>query len=452
MTSQPKTGEMKAYCAPKRMRFELSNGIRVIFVEDRRQPLITARMSFRGGTSLVSDSAPGHIRAMGEILTEGTKSRDAKGIAEEADGYGGAIGTRTGRDSVVLTSYALSEHLGRMFDLMREVAVEPSFPEEEIKLRMENMLEELKISRSAPDFLAAVAFNRRLYGKHPYAIVAPTEEAIKTINRDALVDLHKRIFDPSRCEMVIVGDAALEDLKNSLETRFGTWRSEKSKTPPETPIVDIPESARRGSVLYDRAGSEQATIIMGDIALREDHPDFFPLLLANQVLGGSFAARLATDIRQKRGYTYGIYSYLSTYLRAGVFTIRTQTRTAVVDKTIQATLEHIDEMCNAPVKNAELEQAKNMLVGDFARELETQGGLAEAVLHGILRNLPDDHLDTHVKCVQKVSVSDVQEAAKKYFRPEALVISVVGDGEKLKEALKVFGPVALVDHAGHEVQ
>ena len=452
MTTAPKTGEMKSYRAPRSLRFRLSNGINVVFVQDRRQPLITARMSFNGGTSLVSETAPGHVQAMGELLTEGTAARDAKSIAEEADGFGGGIGARVGRDFVVLTANALSEYSERMFDLMREVAVEPSFPEEEVKLRKANMLEELKISRSQPEFLASAAFNRRLYGTHPYAVVAPTQEAIASLSRKALQALHKRIFSPSRATLIVVGDITEGHLKDTLEERFGSWTPEAVAALPDTPYVDADKKVKRGAVLFDRAGSEQALIVMGDVALREDHPDFFSLLLANQILGGSFAARLASDIREKRGYTYGIYSHLSTYRRAGVFAVRTQTRTEVADKTIQATLEHIEEMRKTPVKYEELEQAKNMLVGDFARELETQGGLAEAVLHGLQRDLPEDYLDSHVDRVRGVSVVDIKNAAKKYMRPEAMVIAVVGDAKGLQENLKAFGPVARVDEDGRPVK
>lgn len=448
MTRMPRTGEMKPYRAPARGRFKLANGIEVVFIEDRRRPLVTARLSFKGGEALTALKTPGLARAMGDLLTEGTGKKTALEIAEAADAYGGAIGARTGREYTVLTAYALSEKSGEMFSLLSEVAASPSFPEREVALRKENMLEELKLARSQPDFLAAVAFNKALYGGHPYGVVATDEAAISAVNREALIALHRRLLVPGRCRAVVVGDISAASLRELLEKSLGAWRPEAGEDVFAADYVEPEPGKKRATALYDRPGAEQATLILGDIAVREDSPDYFPLLLANQILGGSFAARLSADIREKRGYTYGIYSSLSTFARAGTFSVRTQTRTEVLDKTVAAVLEHLRDLREHPVKYEELEQAKNMLVGDFARELETQGGLAEAVLDGLHRGLPEEHLDTYVPSVNEVTVAGVQRAAKTYLRPDSVTIAVAGDAKALKDALSAFGPVALVDHDG----
>jgi zinc protease len=443
----PAVGPMKPYRTPPRTEWKLANGLKVLLVNDRRLPLVTAKLAVRSGGATFSAADAGTAEALAELLTDGTTRRDSKAIADAADAYGGAISAEAGPDDIVLGSYCLSGFADRMFALMAETARAPSFPTAEVELRRKNMSEELRINRSEPDFLAGVAFYKKLFGRHPYAVTAPTDASIERITRARLIKAHRRLFTPRNAVLVIVGDIAPERAKALLQAHFGSWRGPLG--PAAAPAV--PTLARKRRVyIVDRPGSVQTSLILGNIAMREDHPDYFNYLVANQVLGGSFGSRLVQDIRESRGYTYRIGSRVETRLTTGIFRVRTPVRNEVVAPALAAILEHLERIRDKQVSGEELDKAKNYLAGSFARNLETQDGLAGALLHVQLRRLPPDYLDTYVRKVQAVKAADVERAAATFIRPSELVIVAVGDSVQIKEPLRRFseGPVVSVDDNG----
>ena len=203
--------------------------------------------------------------------------------------------------------------------------------------------------------------------------------------------------------------------------------------------------------VVDRPGSTQASLFVGNLAIREDHPSYFDFLLANQILGGSFSSRLVSDIRESKGYTYRIGSRIDTFLTAGVFRVRTPVRNEVVKPALEAVLSHLDRIRRKQVAPEELAQAKNYLAGSFARGLETQEGLASALLHVKLRRLPEDYLDTFVPRVQAVDAVGVLRAAETFIRPEEMVVVAVGDGAAIRGEVGVFSsePLEMADRDGN---
>ena len=451
LPKMPEAGAMKPFRTPPKERFRLSNGLEVVLVEDHRFPLLSVRLAMRGGTALAGARDAGLVDALAELLTSGTSKRGAKEIAQEADAFGGSLEAQAQRDYIVLEAFSLSERAGRMLDLLAETALDPVFPEAEVELRKKNMLEELKVARSQPAFLAAVAFNKKLYGRHPYAVTAPTEESIARIGRNALQVLHKRLFVTANSVLVAAGDIRRAELEPMLEARFSSWKPRG-----ELPVAPIPPPRETGGeprriVFVERPGSAQSVLQLGNLALTEGHPDYFKLLVANQALGGSFAARLMTDLREHKGYTYGIYSRLPSARSGGAFVIKTQVRGEVTAPSIEAILGHLEKMREELITPEELRQAKNTLAGRFVRGLETQQGVADALLHGMMMDLPEDRLDLFVGKAQEVSAEQVREAARLYFRPESLLLSVVGD-PSIRSAIEMFSaqPVLVVDENGDD--
>ncbi|MBI5239142.1 MAG: insulinase family protein [Elusimicrobia bacterium] len=439
---------MKPYQAPPRQEWKLPNGLKVVLVTDRRSPMVTAKLAVRAGAAALPAEAAGLADAMAELLTDGTARRSSKAVADAADEYGGRIAAAAGPDDVVLESYCLSEHAGKMLALMSEVALSPSFPESEVALRRKNMQDELNVERSEPDFLASVAFHKKLFGAHPYAVTAPTDASIKRISRARVAKAHRRLFTPRSALLVLVGDIRLAQAKVLVRDSFGGWRGEPG--PAAAPAVTSRPRVRRVYVV-DRPGSVQASLFLGNLAIREDHPSYFDFLLANQVLGGSFSSRLVSDIRESKGYTYRIGSRIDTFLTTGVFRVRTPVRNEVVRPALEAILSHLDRIRRKQVSPEELAQAKNYLAGSFARGLETQEGLASALLHVKLRRLPDDYLDTFVPKVQAVDAAGVLRAAETFIRPEEMVLVAVGDGARIRGDVGQFSsePLEMADLDGN---
>lgn len=435
MTKPPAVGPVKPYAAPPRAEYKLANGLEVLLVEDRRFPLVSARLAVRRGSAALKRKEAGTMDALAELLTEGTRAKSAKEIAEEADAIGGEIEASAGHDFLVARCSALSEHFGRMLDLLREVALEPSFPPGEVDLRKKNMLEELKVNRSQARFLAGVAFYKKLYGGHPYAVTAPTEKSIGRIDRQRLVELHRESFLPKLSILVVVGDFSASEARAAIEKRFGPWaRRDPTKPGKEDP----PEAEPRRVYLLDRPGSSQTEFRLGNLAITERHPDYFKLLVLNGVLGGSFASRLVSDIREKRGFAYRIGTRVASLKELGSFTLSTQVRTDVTGEALKAILEHLENIRKEAVTQEELDSAKNVLAGRFVRQMETQDGVADQFLHLKLYDLPRDHLETYVQKVQAVTREKALEAARAHIQPDQLVIAVVGDASKIGKTLLSF--------------
>lgn len=445
MSKAPSVPPMKAVTLPPRTEWKLDNGLTVVFVADRRVPLVTAALAAPAGEAAVAAEDAGLMDAMGELLTEGTATKTAKQIAEAGELFGGAVSAEAGPDALVLHASGLSEKSDAMFHLLAEVVRQPSFPEKEVALRKANMKEELAASRAESDFLAGVGFYKQAYRGHPYAVTAPTDASIARLDRARVKAAWAKALTPAGSTLVIVGDLPVEEAKALVSRHFGGWRG--GPAPAGVPAAPL---LKGGMFFLDRPGSSQVSFFLGNTALREDNPAYFDLLLANQVLGGSFSSRLVRDIREDKGYTYRIGSRLEHRRAASLFRIRTPVRNEVAADALSAVLEHLRKLRSEEAAAAELDQAKAYLAGSFARSLETQEGVAEAVLHLKLQRLPDDFYDLYVQRVQAVTAAGARKAAESFIRPDELLIVAVGDASKVKDALAKLSsaPVASLNQDG----
>jgi zinc protease len=448
MTKPPETAPMRAVKLPPRSQWQLKNGLTVVLVTDRRVPLVTGRLSVRGGAAAVAAEDAGLAEAVAELLTDGTAHKTSKEISDAAELFGGSIAASAGPDTIVVSASALAEKADAMASLMAEVVREPAFPEAEVALRKANMKEELEASRAESDFLAGVIFHKKIFSGHPYAVTAPTDDSLRRLDRKTVAAAHKRLFTPQGAFLVLVGDISKRDARILVDKHFGSWSGgpAASDAPPLTM-----GPAERTIYLFDRPKSSQVSFLIGNQAVREDHPSYFDLLMANQVLGGSFSSRLVRDIRESKGYTYNIGSRFEHRLGGSLLRIRTPLRSEVAEPALAAILAHIDALRREEATGDELKQAKTYLAGSFARSLETQDGVADAVLKLKERRLPDDWYDSYVDHVQAVSAAGARRAAEKFIQPDKLTIVAVGDAAKVKDALARLSarPIVLVDKDGN---
>lgn len=448
MSRPPEVGPMRAVKLPPRAEWRLENGLTVVLVEDKRVPLVTARLSVSGGEAAIAAEDAGLAEALAELLTDGTARKTSKEIAEAAELFGGALSAGAEPDSIVLRAAALADKADAMAALLAEVARAPSFPEAEVALRKANMKEELAAARAESEFLAGVAFYKKIFPGHPYGVTAPTDASIERISRERVAAAYKRLFTPSGALLVLVGDLPKARAEALVVRHFGSWRGGPAAKD-AAPVLG--GKAERAVYLLDRPKSSQVSFLLGNPAVREDNPAYFDLLIANQVLGGSFSSRLMRDVRETKGYTYGISSRLEHRLTGSLFKIRTPVRTEVAEPALAAILGHLDRIRGSEPSAEELKQAKAYLAGSFARSLETQSGLADAVLRLRARRLPDDWYDSYVERVQAVTGAGARRAAEVFIRPDELTIVAVGDASKAAAALAKFTkkPVVAVDQDGN---
>lgn len=448
MSKAPEVAPMRAVKLPARAEWRLKNGLTVVLVEDKRVPLLTARLAVSGGEASIAAEDAGLGDALAELLTDGTATKTSKQIADAAELFGGGISAAATPDAIVVHASALGDKADAMAALLADVVRSPSFPEAEVALRKSNMKEELAASRAESDFLAGVAFYKKIFAGHPYAVTSPTDASIERVGRERVVAAYKRLFTPRAALLVLVGDLTRAKAEKLVEANFGSWSGGPGAT--DAPPV-AGAKAERTIYLLDRPKSSQVSFILGNAAVREDNPAYFDLLIANQVLGGSFSSRLVRDVRETKGYTYSIGSRLEHRLTGSIFKVRTPVRTEVAEPALALILDHLKKLREAEATAEELKQAKAYLAGSFARALETQDGVADAVLKLRLRRLPDDWYDSYVDRVQAVTAAGAKRAAEIFIRPDEMTIVAVGDASKTAGALAKFSkkPLVTVDQDGN---
>jgi predicted Zn-dependent peptidase len=280
----------------------LPNGLTVVIVEDNRLPIISYRLAFRVGGAFDPPELPGLTDLLAGLLPEGTESKTSREIAEEVARIGASLSAGANSDYTIVAASALAQFNDRILDLMADVVLNPSFPENEVELAKQNTKESLRQQRAQPSFLASEMVSRVMFGDHPYSVVAPTPESIDRSSRDDFVRFHRSKIVPNSAVFIIVGDVRYDDILRRLESLFSTWqRGEELITNFPVP----PVRTKRTAYLVDRHGSAQSNIIIANSGITRTDPDYFPLLLMHTVLGANASSRLFMNLREEKGYTYG---------------------------------------------------------------------------------------------------------------------------------------------------
>ena len=420
---------------PTRRETKLANGLTLVVVEDTRLPLVSYRLAFRVGGAFDPPEIPGLIDLLAGLMPEGTTSRTSKEIADQIARMGASISAGANSDYTIVAASALSQFNDPVMDLLADVALEPSFPENEVALAKQNTKESLRQQRAQPSFLASEMVARVMFGDHPYSVVAPTPESIDRASRDEFVRFHRSKLVPNNAVFIVVGNVKYEDILKRTESLFSTWQRG------EDVVANFPAPpvrTKRTAYLVDRHGSAQSNIVIANSGITRTNPDYFSLLLMHTVLGANASSRLFMNLREDKGYTYGAYSNLDARRSAGTFRCTAEVRTPVTGDSIKEFLYELDRIRREPVSAKEIADAKSYLTGVFPIRLETQEGLTDQLVQIKMLNLPDDHLDRYRDRVQAVTVEDIQRIAQKYVKPDEAALIVVGDGASVLEQMKPY--------------
>lgn len=433
---------------PKPFKTELSNGLKIYIVEDKRHPLINFRLAFPKGDVNDPQDGIGVISTMAAMLSEGTENHTSKELAEEIEKLGASLSVSAGQDNTIVNANTLSMYRSEIIKLMAELVLMPTFPEEELELYKQNALEGLKYQRSQPDFLADEHVGKIVYGSHPYGVNSPKEEDIEKLTRQQLIDQHKKIFIPDHAMLIVVGDVESESLIKEIEEVFGDWeRGEIDE--PEFPT--FPERTERSITIVDRPGSTQSNIVLTNIGIERKNADYFPVLVMNQILGAGASSRLFMNLREEKGYTYGAYSRNYTKRLGGSFEATSEVRTAVTGDSLKEFFYELERIRNEKVSQEELDDAKNYLTGVFPIKAETQSGLTGLIVSQVLYDLPEDYLETYRAEVNKITLDDVERVANKYITPDKIAIVIVGDAEEVLPQVKEYSDnIEIFDAEGHQ--
>jgi zinc protease len=414
---------------------KLSNGLTLVIVEDKRLPLVSYRLAFRTGDAHDPKGLPGLTDMMSGLLTEGTESRTSRQIAEEVERMGATLHAGASSDYTTISASALTPFGDKILELMADVVLRPSFPENEVELTKQNTKESLKQQRAQPSFLASETVSRVMFGEHPYSLITPTPESIDATARERLVEFHRSAFVPNNAVFVVGGDVEFGAIVASIEKLFGSWQGAEAR---KDDFPAPPARFGRSAYLVDRPGSAQSNIVIANIGITRTSSDYFPMLLMHTVLGANASSRLFMNLREEKGYTYGAYSSLDARRTAGTFRATAEVRTPVTGDSLKEFFYELERIRTEPVSEKEIADAKSYLTGVFPIRLETQEGLIDQLVQIRMLGLADEYLHTYREQVQAVTIDQIQDVAQKYVKPDEAAIVIVGDGAQVIEQLKPY--------------
>jgi zinc protease len=433
---------------PKRTRATLSNGFEVVLAEAHSIPKFHGELFFRSGEASVSDRSPGIAELTAAVLRTGTAKRSSRQIEEDLRRLGADLGATAGQDTSAISFAGLSEFAEPLLQLVNELAREASFPQAEFERERRQKLEEVKLERTSPGFLAGERLRKVLFGAHPYARVSPSEEQVATCKREDLESVYREVYTPRNALLVLVGDFDSQVMLKIVEKIFGSWTGKKPVAPEE---VALPALRGRSVYFVHNPGSVQTQILVGCHAITRKNPDWIRLGLANSLYGGAFNSRLVMNIREDKGYTYSPRSGVSPLRQHGYFSISAAVRNDVVAASLTEIFYELDKLRSLPVPAAELGDAQNYLTGLFSMGLATQEGLLSQFSTVELHQLAEDYLETYRDKVRALTSGDLLAVARKYFDSANMQIVVVGDRGLVEEQARLFGKMEVYDNQGKRV-
>jgi predicted Zn-dependent peptidase len=446
----PVNKEILKVSLPKAQEAALSNGLRVVLLENHRVPTFTMQMVVMSGG--LSDPADYHGLAQftAALLREGTATRKSKDIAEQVDALGATLNAGAGLSSFTstVTAAGLVENLDQTLELFTDVVRNPKFPQEEVDKYKQRQIAQLQFQRSIPQFLAAERFQRAIYGNHPAGLVVPPVESLKRVTSADLAGFHSTYYRPNNSMITVVGDVTMKEILPKLEKAFGDWQKGDV---PKTNIPSAPDQGTMKIQLIDRPGSVQTVLQLGNLGIERTSEDYFAVLVMNQILGGGPAARLFLNLREKNGYTYGAYSNFGGSKFRGTVVSSSEVRTDVTEGAMKEFMYELKRIRDEKVSVAELENAKRAIVGGFALSLEQPNALLQNIVTQKLYDLPANYWDTYPQIVSNITAEDVQRVAQKYVSLANLQIVAVGDASKAREVLAKYGTVEVYDAEGQPV-
>ncbi len=435
----------RAVSWPKRTKARLSNGLEVILAEAHAIPKFHGELFFRSGNAAAIHRAPGLAEMAATVVRTGTTKRASRQIEEDLRRIGADLSSGAGADTSAISFSGLSEFAEPLLVLVNELAREASFPEGEFDRERRQKLEEVKLDRTQPGFLASERLRRILFGAHPYGQVSPTEEQVAAYKRENLQEVYREFYTPENALLLLVGDFDSNEMLKTVEKVFGTWTGKK----PDTRTAAAVSNPRgRRIYLVHVSGAVQTQILAGCHAITRKHPDWLKLGLTNSLYGGAFNSRLVMNIREDKGYTYSPRSGVTALRQHGYFSVSAAVRNDVVAASLTEIFYEMDKLRSLPVPEPELADAQNYLTGVFSMGLATQDGLLSQFSTVALNELPDDYLETYRQKIRALTPEDLLATARKYLDSANMQIVVVGDRAQIESQAALFGELQIYDVQG----
>jgi zinc protease len=443
-TKPPTPGKTPSLRVPAWTKSTLANGADLIVSEKHDLPLVSFSITFLGGADqFESAGKQGTASLAAAMLSEGTKTRNAEALSNALQLLGTSISASVGGESGSIGFVSTTARFPATLDILADMLVNSVFPAEALERLRGQRLVALTQARAQPGAIAARVFPPVVYGtEHPYGRVV-TEDSTKSVTRDDVAAFHKAYFQPGRALVTVVGDVTASSVKPVIERALSAWPRGGSRPTFSYPSVPAPRSTT--IFLVDKPGAAQSTFAIGRPGPPRSTPDFFPLQVMNTMLGGMFQSRLNANIREEKGYSYGVSSNFTYGKGPGPF------RTGgdiVTEKSDAALVEFMKELRGIqgarPVTDEELATAKDSLIQRLPGTFASVSAINSAVTNLWVQGLPDDYYQQYAKSIGAVTKEDVVRVAKQYLDLDHLSIVIVGDRATVEAPLKKTGIAPIV--------
>ena len=429
----PDGGKPRDFALPAKEEFTLDNGLRARLAPYGQVPKVTMMVAIQAGNVHEGPTDVAIADLVARLLQEGTATMSATQLAERVARMGGTLSISAGADQTNLWASCLSEYAPEMATLLADVVLHPAMPAAEVARLKTDLKRQMSLARSQPGVQARQKFTGALYGSHPYGRPLPTDAQVDGLTLEQAQNFYKTQYGAQRTSVYVAGRFDAAPLRQAITAAWASFPQGPA------PRIDVAKAVSKADVLtQDRPNAPQSTIVVGLPVVDLSSPDYIKMRVMNSLLGGSFGSRITRNIREDKGYTYSPYSYLDNRYRASTWTQNADVTTADTYNSLREIMKEVELLQKTPPSADELKGIQNYEGGMFVLRNSNPGGIIGQLNMLDLHGLPETFLTEQVKNINAVTPQQVSETARKYVRPEAMTIVVVGDKKVIDPQIKKF--------------
>jgi predicted Zn-dependent peptidase len=442
---RPSAAAPRPYQFPRFERRTLPNGLRLVVAPVHKLPVVSVVAILDAGAAADPAGQEGLSQLAARALTEGTASLDAVALAQRVERLGASLDAGADWDGAIVSLTTLARHVDEAFQLFADVLTRPVFPEREIERLKAERLADLMHLATEPRGLADEAFARALYAPDSrYALPeGGSRTSVPALSREAVAAFHAARYRPSATTLVVAGDLTADAAERLARQALGDWQG---AAPARATVSDREAARERRTHFVAKRDAQQSELRVGHVGVPRTHPDYFPLVVMNAILGGLFNSRVNLNLREVHGYTYGAHSGFDWRVQAGPFVVASAVQSEHTAAAAQEVLKEIDRIRAEDVAAEELSLATSYLDGVFPIRYETTSAIAAALANLTLYGLPDDYFDAYRERIRAVTTADVRRVAEAHLDPERLQLLVAGDPGAVRAPLEALGFGPLLVH------
>jgi zinc protease len=424
---------------PPYKKVKLQNGMTVLLMEQHETPFVSFNIRIRAGGVADPSGKEGVASLTASLLRKGTEKRTADQIAAELDFVGGSLNFGSDIDFANGSAEFLKKDLGMAFDLLGDVLINPTFPQNEVEKLRKQQIDAIKEAKDSALDVISEYYRAYLYNEHPYGR-PPTgdEQSLASITRDDIVNFYKSFYAPENMIMAVVGDFSTQDMERQIRERFEGWKKKAAQQPVK---LTEPASFKGKKLLFiNKPDSTQTFFVIGNVGISRTNPDRVGIGIINTLFGGRFTSMLNSELRINSGLTYGARSSFDRQLVSGPFQITTYTANPTTEKAIDMALEVLKKLHQQGITGEQLLSAKAYIKGQFPTSIETTGQLASLLTQLEFYGLDEKEINDYFAKIDAFTMADAQRVIKQYFPLDNLVFVMIGKNDEVGNIVKKYAP------------